>query len=660
MDEQIIQNIKSLGLDMIENAKSGHPGIVLGAAPILYTLYSRHMHVYNHQPEWINKDRFILSAGHGSALLYATLFMAGLDYQLEDLKQFRTLHARVPGHPEVETSSFIDASTGPLGEGVGMAIGMALAQKILQTKCGTEKSTLFDYYIYVLCGDGDLMEGISYEATSFAGVQNLDHLILLYDSNHISLDGPTDTVFHEDITKRFEAMGWYTDVVENGEDIEKIDIAIQKAKLEFKPSLIQIHTTIGKDSLFENTSMVHGKPLTREDTLQIKEKLHIPRVPFYVNSKAKEAFQNKIKTRSQNKYTKWKHLYEQYRDDRKNIEDLEYLQKRDSIKTDAFTYQCVFMPREATRDSNGKIMNEIAKQIPYFVGGSADVSSSTKTHLHAFETITKDNYDGRNISFGVREHAMGAILNGLSLNHFRVFGSTFLVFADYLKPAIRLSALMKEPVTYIFTHDSIYVGEDGPTHQPIEQLSMLRSIPNLYTFRPCDAKEIIGAWNIILSQTQTPSALILSRHEVPIQKGSNIEAVAKGAYILKKEYQHLDGILLATGTEVETSRLIAEQLYQEKHTDLRVVSMPCMELYKKQDLSYQEAIIPPNIPVIVLEAGSSLGWEGFVTNKDYLLTIDHFGKSGRPEEVLFYCGYTLEQLKQKIETLIPMRRSYEK
>jgi len=641
MDREIVNIIKCLGLDMIDKANSGHPGIVLGAAPILYTIYAKHMHVMPSDPNWMNRDRFVLSAGHGSALLYATLYMAGFDITLEDLKQFRQIHSKTPGHPEIKITPGIDMSTGPLGQGIASSVGMALASKIYQEKYALPKKSklskpqsVFDYYVYVLCGDGDLMEGVTSEALSLAGSLKLNNLIILYDSNHISLDGSTNSVFTENVLEKYAAMGFHTIFVKDGNSISSIDKAITEAKRSDKPTIIQVETVIGLDSIKEGTSSVHGSPLNKEDITQIKLKLDIPNEPFYTKEEAREAFQKQILERSNIKYQKWQK-------ERENIESEPKIPRLDDI-----IFESDF--KEEMRVTNGKIMQKIKEQCHSFVGGGADTASSTKVGID--KVITSENYYGNTIRFGVREHAMGAILNGLALCRFRPFGSTFLAFSDYMKPAIRMGALMNLPVTYIFTHDSIQIGQDGPTHQPIEQLISLRSIPNFYVYRPADANEIIGCWENIF-RTGKPSALILSRSEVPILP-SRKQEVEKGGYILRKEKQHLHGIIIATGTEVSTCYQIAEELYQETGLDLRVVSMPCRELFLKQEKAYQEQILPPMKKNIVVEAGSKYGWEAFVYNDKYLITVNQFGYSGKKEDVLQEFQFTKEQMKERILSLL--------
>lgn len=661
MENRVVNNIKSLGIDMINIAGSGHPGIVLGAAPIIYTVYANHMNISVNDPKWINRDRFVLSAGHGSALLYATLFMAGYDLSIDDLKNFRKINSKTPGHPEYGVTPGVDMSTGPLGQGFASAVGMALAGKKLNSKYKFQKKnsfenerSLIDYHVYVLCGDGDLMEGVSYEAASLAGTLNLDNLIVLYDSNNVSLDGDTSNTFTENVIDRFKAMGWHTDLVKDGNDISDIDRAIDKAKRSLKPSLIEVRTIIGQGSIWEGTNKVHGKCLDKDDIINLKGKLLIPNEPFFVDHTLLKQFRSKISERSNIKYEIFNHNYNDYVSEYLGGDDssLKYL-FNNKMSVDLFTHRWDFdyEKKEATRVSNGDVLNELVKFIPNLFGGSADLSSSTNTYLKDCGDIKDEHYDGKNIWFGVREHAMGAILNGLALSPFRVFGSTFLVFSDYLKPSIRLAALMDLPVAYMFTHDSINIGQDGPTHQPIEQLASLRSIPNMYVYRPADKKEIIGCYQSILNSDH-PSALILSRNEVSILNDTSYEETLKGAYIVRKEQKKLNGIIIATGTEVHTAYHIAYELYEKDSIDLRVISMPSMEVFKEQSEEYKSNLIPIGYKTFVIEAGSSFGWHEFVYNDKYLMTVDKFGISGSKDDVLNYCDFSYEQIKEKIEKLL--------
>lgn len=653
MDNKTISNIKSLGIDMIDQAGSGHPGIVLGAAPLIYTVYARHMNINTVDPTWICRDRFVLSAGHGSAMLYATLYLAGFNISLDDLKNFRRVGYKTPGHPEFGHTPGVDMTTGPLGQGIASAVGMAIGEKILENKFKlSDGKPLINYNVYALVGDGDLMEGVSYEACSLAGTLNLDNLIVLYDSNNISLDGDTSNTFTENVIERFNAMGWHTEKVLNGTNVEDIDKAINRSKKSGKPSLIEVKTIIGNGSVNAGKNIVHGKCLSKEDIRSVKRGLDIKDEPFYVDVNNMNKFRNQIVERSARKYELWARNYREFMNN-SNEDVIEVFnsffnpKKIDIINTDFNLDKGI---KEATRVTNGKIMTTISKNIHNFIGGSADLSSSTNTYLKDMQDIKDNHYFGKNIWFGVREHSMGSILNGLALSGFKPFGSTFLTFSDYMKPAIRLSALMNLPVNYIFTHDSINIGPDGPTHQPIEQLAMLRSTPNLMVFRPADANELIGCWDVMLNSSG-PNALVLSRQDVRTLPSTVPEYVKYGAYPVRKERKQLHGIIIATGTEVFTSLLIAEQLYNEIGLDLRVISMPCQELFLMQQERFKNSLIPGGIKTIVVEAGSSFGWYRFVINEKYLMTIDKFGISGTKGEVENYCDFTFDQIKERIRKL---------
>ena len=653
MDNKTISNIKSLGIDMIDQAGSGHPGIVLGAAPLIYTVYARHMNINTVDPTWICRDRFVLSAGHGSAMLYATLYLAGFNISLDDLKNFRRVGYKTPGHPEFGHTPGVDMTTGPLGQGIASAVGMAIGEKILENKFKlSDGKPLINYNVYALVGDGDLMEGVSYEACSLAGTLNLDNLIVLYDSNNISLDGDTSNTFTENVIERFNAMGWHTEKVLNGTNVEDIDKAINRSKKSGKPSLIEVKTIIGNGSVNAGKNIVHGKCLSKEDIRSVKRGLDIKDEPFYVDVNNMNKFRNQIVERSARKYELWARNYREFMNNsNEDVIEVFYSffnpKKIDIINTDFNLDKGI---KEATRVTNGKIMTTISKNIHNFIGGSADLSSSTNTYLKDMQDIKDNHYFGKNIWFGVREHSMGSILNGLALSGFKPFGSTFLTFSDYMKPAIRLSALMNLPVNYIFTHDSINIGPDGPTHQPIEQLAMLRSTPNLMVFRPADANELIGCWDVMLNSSG-PNALVLSRQDVRTLPSTVPEYVKYGAYPVRKERKQLHGIIIATGTEVFTSLLIAEQLYNEIGLDLRVISMPCQELFLMQQERFKNSLIPGGIKTIVVEAGSSFGWYRFVINEKYLMTIDKFGISGTKGEVENYCNFTFEQIKERIRKL---------
>ena len=632
MDERIINNIKALGIDMIEKAGSGHPGIVLSAAPLIYTIYANYLNINKDDQNWMNRDRFVLSAGHGSALLYATLYMAGY-LSLDDLKKFRQIGSVTSGHPEYGVTPGVEMSTGPLGQGFASAVGMAMAEKHLEAKY----PKLFNYKVYVICGDGDLMEGISYEASSLAGTLKLNNLIVLYDSNSICLDGETDKTFNDDVPLRFKSLGW--NVIEVDSDYKKIDKALRDAQDSDKPVLIKVKTVIGEGSYLEGTNKVHGSPLAEDDYKQLKEKLGFIS-PFEVDMEAKRYFEDKISSRTIVKYNDFLDNYEKYGD-----KDLEYFKRgRISYSIDKSDFEALDV--QSTRDSSGIVLNHLASQIPSLFGGSADLSSSTKTYLKNMGDFSCTDYSGRNIWFGVREHAMGAILNGLALSGFRSFGSTFFAFSDYVKPAMRLSAFMDLPVTYIFTHDSINIGMDGPTHQPVEQLAALRSIPNMTVYRPADLNEVIGAYENILDRKK-PSALVLARMATPNLKETDANLVSRGAYTVLKEKGELKAILIATGTEVSLAMDVASKL----DTGIRVVSMPSMELFEDQSDDYKCEILP-KVQTFFIEAGSSYGLRKYVSDDEHLITIDKFGASGSTSSVLDYMDFSFEKVYERIKKVL--------
>ncbi len=651
MDNKIIANLKSLGIDMIDKATSGHPGIVLSAAPLIYTIYAKHMNISTVDPTWINRDRFVMSAGHGSALLYATLFMAGYGITEDDLKNFRRTGFKTPGHPEYGVTPGVDASTGPLGQGIATAVGMAIAEKKLGSSFTIGEKPLFNYHIYALCGDGDMMEGINYEAASLAGTLNLDNLIVLYDSNNISLDGDTSNTFTEKVGDRFKAMGWHTAKVVNGTSVEEIDKAICEAKKAGKPALIEVKTILGNGSELQNSHKAHGKCLEKNDIANLKRKLMMPDQPFYIGEDNVREFRKQISARSQISYELWARNLNNFKQNatESQLKELDHLIKRQPVNILNAGWEFANL-KEATRVTNGKVMQVIRENMPTFIGGSADLASSTNTYLDKGRDIREGHYNAKNIWFGVREHAMGAIANGLALSNFTAFASTFLTFSDYLKPAIRMSALMNLPVNYIFTHDSINIGPDGPTHQPIEQLAMLRSIPNLDVFRPADANEIVGSWNTMLN-SDGPNAIVLSRQEIRTLPVTVSKYVQYGAYPVRREHERLDGIITATGSELHTALLVAEKMYAEHKIDLRVISMPCMELFQTQPKQYQDNILPAKAKRIVIEAGCSFGWYKYATDENHLITIDRFGISGTKGEVENECNFEFGQIMDRIRKL---------
>lgn len=646
IEEKIIGEIKSLGLDMIEEAGSGHPGIVLGAAPILYTLYLNHLRFDASNPNFYNRDRFIMSAGHGSSLLYSILYFAGYDLSLDDLKAFRRLNSKTPGHPEYMKTPGVEMTTGPLGQGFATAVGYAIAEKHTETLIN-KKEKVIDYNIYCLCGDGDLMEGVSYEAASLAGSLKLDNLIVLYDSNKITMDGKIDNVFDEDITKRFESMNWT--VLTTGDEPQDIDDAIIKAKEADKPTIIQVATTIGKDSSLADSNKSHSGCFDKEEISKIKTTLGVRDIPFTISNEAVEEFRSYIKERNKDLVTNFDEIKEMLDEEEMSILN-KLINPDKSIKLTTLDYTKPDDNEELLRISANKVLNSYSLISPLIIGGNADTSSSTKIYLNELTSFTKDNYIGRNINFGVREHAMASIANGLALAGYRPFVSTFLSFSDYLKPALRLTALMDLPVTYIFTHDSISIGQDGPTHQPVEQLVSLRAIPNMEVFRPADSNEVIGSFKTIY-ENNSPSSLIIGRDSIKILESTSISATSKGGYIVHNEERKLDGVIIATGEEV-TLALEVMQLLKEKGYDLRVVSMPSIERYNSLTKEEKEELLPLGVKKFVIEKGSSYSWYSFVYKDSYLFTLDKFGASGKTEEVNSFYGFTKEEISLKIEALL--------
>ena len=649
-DKKIVNQIRSLGIDMIREASSGHPGIVLGAAPMIYALYANHMRIDPENPELYNRDRFVLSAGHGSALLYATLFMAGYPIELEDLKNFRQIDSITPGHPEAHLTPGVDMTTGPLGQGIATAVGIAMGERHLASRYNQGKKELIDFHTYVLCGDGDLMEGISYEAISLAGSLKLNKLIVLYDNNDICLDGKTEGVFDDDIEPRFTSSGWNVITVEDGENTEEISRAINDAKtLSDKPTLISVKTTIGKFSKLQGTNKVHGAALDPEDILEIKKKMGVREIPFMISSDTMEDFQFLINQRCRKiSQTFDKTLTDMDVELQKEIEYLIGTDKQLDVK------ELYYTPgeklKESPRETSEKVLNSFVKDSPFILNGSADLFGACKNYIEGAGDFSAKDYSGKNIFFGVREHAMGAILNGISLLGYRPIGSTFLSFYDYLKPSMRLSCMMNLPVTYIFTHDSISVGEDGATHQPVEQLHHLRTTPNLEVFRPSDANEVLGTYKTILQKNGGPSSIILSRNELPISPFTSANEISNGGYIVR-DSERIDGILISSGEELHLSLEVAERL-AVKGISLRVVSMPCLKRFLDKDEEYKEQILPIGIRKIVIEASSAYSWYPVVFNPNYLITLDEYGCSGKKDDVYKKYGFDIDTLEEKVEKLL--------
>ena len=633
-EKKMVDDIRLLALDMINNAGSGHPGIALSAAPMLYTLFANHMVFDLDNPNWCNRDRFILSAGHGSALLYSVLYATTEDFSLEDLKKFRKINSTTPGHPELNISKRIEATTGALGQGFATAIGMAIAEKYLEEKYNTKKTTLFNYNIYCLCGDGDLMEGISYEAASFAGQNKLNNIIVLYDANKVTLDGNLDKDYNDRIAKMYAALDWEVLTVKDGNKISEIDKALDAANKSKKPVLIVVNTTLGKYSEYENTNKIHGK-LDEDDLIQIRTKLK-GEAPFYIDETSLEQLRQNVRNRNQSMYEDWYNDYQEYL---KNLSEKEQEELNDYLNDEdillnldkVIDKEKLFLDKPM-RDINFQVMNVISAFIDRFIGGTADVSASTKTYLKNGGDFSPENYKGKNISFGVRENAMGAMLNGIALTNFRCFGSTFLTFADYMKPSIRNTALMNLPVTYIFTHDTILIGQDGATHQPVEQLAMLRTIPNLDVYRPCDYKELIGSWNLIL-KNKRPAALVVSKNPTESYKYTSVEETSLGGYVISEVKTRLDLILIASGSEVTMAMKIKQELLKN-FIEARIVSMPNINDFFKQSKEYQNQVLPRGYKRMVLELSNDPNVYRLVKNEEDVINVRDFGKSGTPDEIL--------------------------
>lgn len=655
MSQKSVNAIKVLGVDAINKAKSGHPGVVMGAAPMAYSLFTKHLRVNPKKTDWINRDRFVLSAGHGSMLLYSLLHLSGFeDVSLEEVKNFRQWGSKTPGHPEFGHTKGIDATTGPLGQGISTAVGMALAERYLAAKYNKEGYDLFDHYTYVICGDGDIMEGVASEASSFAAVQKLNKLVVLYDSNDICLDGETKDAFSENVRARYEAYGWNTILVEDGASVEAVNAAIEQAKKSDKPTLIEVKTIIGAGSPNrQGTNGVHGAPLGEEETALFRKEIGWENEPFDIPADVYADFKVNVADRGEGEYAKWEKLYADYKAAYPELaKELEEVLSREDIKRlskESFSFKNVG-EAQATRNSSQDAINSVAAVLPTFFGGSADLSHSNMTFIKGDNLQDDAHSTERNVQFGVREFAMATVLNGLMLHGgVRVFGGTFFVFSDYLKGALRLSALQNLPVTYVFTHDSIAVGEDGPTHEPIEHLASLRTIPNTYVFRPADATETQAAWYLSQKTNDRPTSIVLTRQNLPILENSSFEKVAKGAYVVYETSADFDTILIATGSEVALAIDVAREL-EKDGSKVRVVSMPSVELFEEQSKEYKEELLPLNIRRRVsLEMGNSALWYKYVGLDGLAIGIDKFGASAPANKVIEEYGFTVEAVVEKIK-----------
>lgn len=655
MSNLSVNAIRFLGVDAINQSNSGHPGVVMGAAPMGYTLFTRQMHVNPEVPNWINRDRFVLSAGHGSMLLYALLHLSGFkDLSIEELKQFRQWGSKTPGHPEFGHTVGVDATSGPLGQGIAMAVGMAQAERFLASRYNKEGFPIFDHYTYVIAGDGCFMEGVSAEASSYAGLQKLDKLIVLYDSNDINLDGETKDSFTEDVRARYEAYGWNTEFVQDGTDIEAINAAIESAKASGKPSLIEVKTVIGHGAPNkQGTNGVHGAPLGPDETAAARENLGWNHAPFEIPKEVYADFKENTVDRGRQAYDTWVALVDEYKQSYPELgsELARILEGKDAVEFQPSDFPAVENGySQATRNSSQDALNVIADKVPTFLGGSADLAHSNMTYIKSEGLQDDEHRLNRNIQFGVREFAMGAILNGMSLHGgLRVYGGTFFVFSDYVKAAVRLSALQGLPVTYVFTHDSIAVGEDGPTHEPIEHLAGLRAIPNLNVYRPADARETQAAWYQAVTSKSTPTALVLTRQNLTVEEGTDFDKVSRGAYVVHETAADFDTILLASGSEVNLAVASAKALESECYK-VRVVSVPSTDVFDAQDQAYKEEVLPNAVRRrVAIEMAASLPWYKYVGLDGAVIGIDTFGASAPAAKIIEEYGFTVENIVEKVK-----------
>jgi transketolase len=657
IDNLSINAIRILSADAVQKAKSGHPGLPLGCASIAYELWARHMNHNPADPDWLNRDRFVLSAGHGSMLLYSLLHLYGYgNLTLEDLKEFRQLNSKTPGHPEYRHTVGVEATTGPLGAGMGMAVGMAIAEKHLAAIFNKEGYPVIDHYTFALGGDGCMMEGISSEALSLAGTLGLSKLIVLYDSNNISIEGSTDLAFTEDVEMRMKAFGFQTLTVKDGNDIAAIGNAIEEAKADKeRPSFIKIHTEIGYGCPNkQGKASAHGEPLGEDNIKALRENLQWPsQEPFYIPDEVYENYRT-LRESLMQKTGKWEEMFEEYctkYPEMKELIDVYFNSDNGKLLENNTEFWKRDEKPEATRNISGRFLNMMKDIIPNLIGGSADLAPSNKTYMDGMGDFSKENSAGRNIRFGVRELAMGAIGNGITLHGgLHSYVATFLVFSDYVKPMARLSSIMRIPATYVYSHDSIGVGEDGPTHEPIEQLAMLRAMPNMHVFRPCDAVETAAAWYSALTSKETPTTIVITRQNLAPMQGSSKDAL-KGGYILEDCEGVPDIILIATGSEVELA-VEAGRILENKGRKVRVVSMPCMDIFEEQSEEYKEAILPKAVTRrVAIEALATFGWERYVGLEGKVVGMTSFGASGPYKELFEYFGITADEIVKAADSL---------
>lgn len=650
--ELSINTIRFLAVDAVQKANSGHPGLPMGAAPMAYVLWRKCMKHNPQNPSWYDRDRFILSAGHGSMLIYAMLHLTGYDLPLEELKQFRQLGSKTPGHPENFQTIGVETTTGPLGQGFANGVGMAIAERFMAARFNKENFPIVDHYTYAIVSDGDVMEGVAQEAASLAGHLGLGKLIYLYDDNDISIDGSTDVTFTEDVGKRFEAYDWHVQHVDDGNDVDALDAAIDAAKAATdKPSIIIVRTTIGFGSPNkQGTAGIHGSPLGPDEVVLTKRNLNWPEDEFFLVPDSVKAHMEECVVEGQKQEAEWTALFTGYAEAYPELATTfkQWMEGELPADWESALPEFDADSKMATRASSGKVINAIAPAIPNLVGGSADLTGSNKTGIDGSTDFQKETPHGRYFRFGVREHGMASICNGMILHGgVRPYCATFLIFSDYLRPALRLSALMQQPVIYVLTHDSIGQGEDGPTHQPIEHLMSLRAIPNLLVVRPADANEASQAWRIAIMQKTRPTALVLTRQGIPtIDRSTNgsAEGSLKGAYVLSDSEGTPDIILMASGSEVTVIMEAAEKLRADGHA-VRVVSAPCLDLFDEQPQEYKDSVLPPNVKRrLSVEAGATLGWERYVGDEGHAFGLDRFGESA-PGQVLFeHFGFTPENI----------------
>lgn len=658
IDQVAVNTLRFLSIDEVEKAKSGHPGFPLGTAPLMYTIWDRFMNYNPKDPNWFNRDRFILSPGHGSALYYAMLHLAGYDVSIEQLKNFRQWGSITPGHPEYGVTPGVDASTGPLGHGFAMGVGFAIAETMLAAKYNKPGFEVVNHYTYGLTSDGDQMEGVASEAASLAGTLGLGKLIYLYDDNHITIEGDTEIAFREDVGKRFEAYGWQVLRVADSEDIDALENAIKEAKADTEhPSLIIVRTHIGYGSPKQDNASCHGEPLGAEGVAKTKEAADWPvGQSFYVPVTVRKHFDDKLAACAE-KQAAWEALLADYKVVYPELgKELEERIKGDVLVSRS-DLEAVFNDIEgiSTREAGGEVLQKLSMQLPQLVGGSADLGPSNKTVMKTCGYYSKDDRTGRNIHFGVREHAMGKALNGIALHGgFIPFGGTFLVFADFMRPAVRMAALMGLRSIFVFTHDSIAVGEDGPTHQPVEHAMSLRVIPNLCVIRPADALETAMAWQTACLNQHKPTALLLSRQKLPVlHKYAAVihDNAGKGAYVLDAGQGEAKAVIIATGSEVHLA-LEAQSKLAEEGICVSVVSMPSWDMFEMQSEEYKKSVLPEGLPKVAVEAGVTLGWSRYTGSEDNVIGINKFGASAPGGTVMKEYGFTAENVAAKVKSLL--------